>query len=120
MTAHTAAADAYPRGERKTLSAVERARHRVVLWQDYVGYSESIGAGCGQGRSSWTGGQRRSAYEQYTQQSPALGLLTTWHTGHSQKKTHRSVGIVSVQGDPHAVHVIVTSRTAMGFPLASV
>jgi hypothetical protein len=47
------------------------------------------------------------------QQSPSAGLLTTWQSGHSQKNTQRSSGIVSSVERWQAGQVIVTARTAM-------
>ena len=41
-----------------------------------------------------TGGQETVPYEQKTQQSPTRGRRSAWHSLHSWKKRHASVGIV--------------------------
>jgi hypothetical protein len=51
----------------------------------------------------------RSAYEQNTQQSPGLGFSMIPQARHSYKKTHRSVGIVSLAVCPQAGQVIVAT-----------
>jgi hypothetical protein len=42
-----------------------------------------------------------------------VGLMTARQPGHSQKNTHRSVGIVSTAAWPQVGHVTVTSRSAI-------
>lgn len=49
--------------------------------------------------------QRRSPYEQKTQQSPGAGRRTSRHAGHLQKKTHALDGISPSVFAPHCGHV---------------
>jgi len=65
---------------------------------------------------SCLGGQGIVPYEQNTQQSPGFGCTSARQAGHSQNRTHESVGMVSFVSIPQCGQRIVASVTgfAMG------
>jgi hypothetical protein len=59
------------------------------------------------------GGQGTVPYEQKTQQSPGFGFTSTWQAGHSQNRTHASVGMMSGVSASHCGQRMVASVTGL-------